>query len=133
MLNGKSERRTLVNKRATEAAKRNMKTPGNVSGGAKSKGEHGQLAKDAILTEWLHVFKRSEQHGLQQVAGLVACRLEECSRDGLKFREFIEESNSKMCLLHGMDKRNATIDGKKRTAQSKWCPAVCCGQQLAEP
>ena len=56
MLNSKSERRMLVSKRATEAAKRNMKTPGNVSGGAKSKREHGKPSKDTILTERLHVF-----------------------------------------------------------------------------
>ena len=68
MLNSKSERRMLVNKRATEAAKRNIRLQATSREVQRAKGEHGQLAKENILTKWLHVFRRSEQHGLQQVA-----------------------------------------------------------------
>ncbi len=75
MLNSKPERGALVNKRATEAAESDMKMPGDISGGAKCKREHGKPTNNTILTESLHVLKRSVQHGLQQVAGVVTSKL----------------------------------------------------------
>ena len=76
MLNSKPERGALVNKRATEVTESDMKLPGDISGGAKCKREHGKPTNNTILTERLHVLRRPVQHGLQQAAGFITSELE---------------------------------------------------------
>ena len=112
MLNSKPERGALVNKRATEAAESDMKMPGDISGGAKSKRQHGKFSKNTIPTERLHVLKRPVQHGLQQDAGVTTCKLEKCSRKSLKLGKSIKEPHSEVRLRPGVNKCSATIECK---------------------